>query len=162
MAIQVGDKIPSAKVKVAGEKGGGQEARTDELFGGKKVVLFAVPGAFTPTCSEKHLPSFIVQADELKKKGVEMIACVSVNDAFVMSAWGNANNAHGSITFVADGNGEFTRAMGLVFDGTPYVMGERSQRYAAIVENGVVKHLGVEESGKYEASSAEAILAALG
>jgi peroxiredoxin len=157
MTIQIGDKIPQVKLKAVGE-GGAKDVATDEIFGGKKVVLFAVPGAFTPTCSMKHLPGFVDQAAQLRAKGVDTIACISVNDAFVMSAWGKAQGVGDKVLLLADGNGDFTRAVGLEFDGSGYGMGRRSQRYALIVQDGVVKHVAVEAPGKFEVSRAEAIL----
>ena len=160
MAIKVGEKVPSAKLKTM-KDGKMQDITTDEIFRGKKVVLFAVPGAFTPTCSMQHLPGFVEKADEIKKKGVDTIACVSVNDAFVMDAWGKDKGATGKVLMLADGNGEFTKAMGLDFDGSGIGFGLRSQRYAVVVQDGVVKHLAVDAGGKFEVSSAEAILKAL-
>jgi len=138
-----------------------KDVTTDELFGGKKVVVFAVPGAFTPTCSEQHLPGYITQASDIRAKGVDDILCVSVNDAFVMGAWGKDRGAGDAVTMIADGNGDFSKALGLDFDGSGIGFGIRSQRYAAIVEDGVVTKLAVEEPMKFEVSSAEAILAAL-
>lgn len=161
MSIQVGDRVPSVNVKIAGESGGGEEISTEALFSKKKAVLFAVPGAFTPTCSAKHVPGFVQHIDALKAKGVDLVACISVNDAFVMGAWSRDQGSAGKVTMVADGNGDFTRAMGLVLDGNGFGMGERSQRYAAIIEDGVIKALEVEAPGKFEVSSAEAILAKL-
>lgn len=157
MAIKEGDKIPNVKVKATDMS----DVQTDSLFAGKKVVLFAVPGAFTPTCSAKHLPGFIEKADELRKKGVDDIICMSVNDAFVMKAWGEDRGAGDKVRLIADGNGDLTKALGLQFDGSGIGFGLRSQRFAAIVENGVVKKLAVDAGGKFEVSSAEAILAAL-
>ena len=157
MTIQVGDKIPNVKVKATDMS----DVTTDALFSGKKVVLFAVPGAFTPTCSAKHLPGFIEKADEIRKKGVDDIVCMSVNDAFVMKAWGEDRGAGDKVRLVADGNGDLTKALGLEFDGSGIGFGLRSQRFAAIVENGVVKKLAVDAGGKFEVSSAEAILKAL-
>ncbi|MCB1757698.1 MAG: peroxiredoxin [Gammaproteobacteria bacterium] len=159
MSIQVGDKIPSCTLAIMGEKGPAT-ITTDDIFAGKKVVLFALPGAFTPTCSASHLPGFVVKADELKAKGVDTIACLSVNDAFVMGAWGEQQNAD-ALLMLADGDAEFTKAMGLELDLTGKQFGLRSQRYAMIVEDGVVKVLNVEAPGKMEVSSAEAMLAAL-
>ncbi len=159
MAIQVGDKVPAATMKVMGEKGP-QDLTTSEIFDGKKVVLFALPGAFTPTCSGAHLPGFVANADKIKAKGVDSIVCLSVMDAFVMSAWGQAQNAE-ELIMAADGNGEFTKAMGLEMDGSAFGLGTRSQRYAMIVEDGVVKTLNVESGPTFEVSSAEAIMAAL-
>ena len=145
--LKVGDKIPSVKVKVAGETGGGDETTTEALFAGKKVVLFGVPGAFTPTCSAKHLPGFVTKAEEFKKKGVDMIACVSVNDAFVMGAWGKDQGAHGKVTLIADGNADLAKAMGLELDLQGSQMGVRNKRYAAVIENGVVRCIDVEQPG---------------
>lgn len=157
MAIKEGDKIPNVKVKATDMT----DITTDALFAGKKVVLFAVPGAFTPTCSAKHLPGFIEKADEIRAKGVDDIICMSVNDAFVMKAWGADRGAGDKVRLIADGNGDLTKALGLEFDGSGIGFGLRSQRFAAIVQNGVVKKLAVDAGGKFEVSSAEAILAAL-
>jgi peroxiredoxin len=134
---------------------------TDQLFGGKKVVLFAVPGAFTPTCSARHLPGFVQHADEIKRKGIDRIVCLSVNDAFVMNAWGKDQNAAGRVTMVADGNGEFTKRIGLELDASKFGMGQRSQRYAMVVENGTIKKLFVEDPGAFSVSSAENILSSI-
>ena len=133
---------------------------TEEIFAGKKVVLFAVPGAFTPTCSMAHLPGYVVNADSIKAKGVDTIACVSVNDAFVMDAWGQNKNAE-ELLMLGDGNGDLTEALGLTMDGSGFGLGKRSQRYAMIVEDGTVTKLSVEAPGKLEVSAAEAILEAL-
>ncbi len=160
MAIKVGDKIPAAKLQHK-TKDGIQTITTDELFKGKKVVVFALPGAFTPTCSAKHLPGFVNHYKDLKAKGVDTVACLSVNDAFVMGAWGKDLKVEGKVQMLADGNGDFTRAVGLELDGSGYGLGKRSQRYAMIVDNGVVKTLNVEKPGSFEVSSAEAILKAL-
>ena len=160
MAIQVGDKIPAATLKVP-TKDGIQDQSTEQLFGGKKVVLFSVPGAFTPTCSMKHLPGFVQNAAAIRAKGVATIICLSVNDAFVMGAWGKDQKVGDDVVMAADGNGEFARALGLDFDGSKFGMGHRSQRFALVAENGVVKHLAVEAPGKFEVSSAEAVLKAL-
>jgi peroxiredoxin len=159
MTVKVGDKIPDATMKMMGEKGP-QDVSTSDLFVGKKVVLFAVPGAFTPTCSAAHLPGFVVNADKIKAKGVDAIVCVSVNDAFVMDAWAKDKNAE-EIIMVGDGNGDFTEAMGLVLDGSGFGLGKRSQRYAMIVEDGVITTLNVEQGPAFELSSAEKILEAL-
>ena len=159
MTVKVGDKVPSATMKMMGEKGP-QDISTADLFGGKKVVLFAVPGAFTPTCSAAHLPGFVVNAGKIKAKGVDAIVCVSVNDAFVMDAWSKDKNAE-EIMMVGDGNGDFTEAMGLVLDGSGFGLGKRSQRYAMIVEDGVITTLNVETGPAFELSSAEKILEAL-
>ncbi len=160
MAIQVGDRIPDVTLKTM-KDGSIQDVKTAELFGGRKVVLFSVPGAFTPTCSAKHLPGFIEKADAIKAKGVDEIACVSVNDVFVMGAWADAQNAGDKVSLLADGNGEFARALGLDFDGSNFGMGTRSQRFAAVVEDGEVKLLNVEAPAKFEVSDADTILAAL-
>ena len=160
MAIKVGDKVPSVKLKQKTAEGM-KDINTDEFFAGKKVVLFALPGAFTPTCSAKHLPGFVEKNSELRSKGVDKIACLSVNDAFVMEAWGKQHQAEGKVEMLADGNGDFTRAMGLEMDGSGYGMGKRSQRYAMLVDNGVVKSLNIEKPGSFEVSSAEAMLKAL-
>ena len=159
MTVKVGDKIPDVTIKMMGEKGP-QDISTKELFSGKKVVLFAVPGAFTPTCSAAHLPGFVVNADKIKAKGVDAIVCLSVNDAFVMDAWSKDKNAE-EIMMVGDGNGDFTEAMGLVMDGSGFGLGKRSQRYALIAEDGVITTLNVETGPKFELSSAEKILEAL-
>jgi peroxiredoxin len=157
MAIREGDKIPAVTVKTTDMK----DITTDDLFSGKKVVIFAVPGAFTPTCSEKHLPGFIDRADEIRAKGVDSILCVSVNDAFVMGAWGKERGAGDKVTMIADGNADLARALGLDFDGSGIGFGVRAQRFAAIVEDGVVSKLAVEKPMAFEVSSAEAILEAL-
>ena len=160
MSIQVGDRIPSASLRI--KTGDGiQEMTTDDIFGGKKVVLFSVPGAFTPTCSAKHLPGFVQKAAEFKGKGVDTIACVSVNDAFVMDAWGKDQGVGDNVVMLADGNGDFAKALGLELDATGVGLGIRSQRFAMVVEDGVVKTLNVEDPGAFEVSSAEAMLATL-
>jgi peroxiredoxin len=160
MTIKVGDKLPSISLKYM-NKDGMQTATTDELFKGKKAVLFGLPGAFTPTCSAKHLPGFVIHAEELKKKGVEVVACLSVNDAFVMDAWGKAQNAGGKVLMLADGNADFAKATGLTMDGTGYGMGLRTSRWAMVLEDGKVKTLNVEAPGAFEVSSAEAMMKAL-
>jgi len=157
MAISEGDKIPSVTVKATDMS----DISTDELFGGKKVVLFAVPGAFTPTCSNQHLPGFIEKADEIKAKGVDDIICMSVNDAFVMGAWGDDRGTGDKVRMIADGNGALSKALGLDFDGSGIGFGLRCQRFAAIVEDGVVKTLAVEAPMKFEVSDADSILSAL-
>jgi peroxiredoxin len=159
MTIQVGDKIPACTLKTMGEKGP-TDITTEEIFAGKKVVLFAVPGAFTPGCSLTHLPGFVVNADKIKAAGVDTIVCMSVNDAFVMGAWGKAQNAE-ELLMLADGNGELTSALGLVLDGSGFGMGQRSQRFAMIVEDGTVSHLNVETGPGIDASSAETIMGLL-
>ena len=158
MTIQVGDKIPEGMFTVMGAEGP-TGVSTADIFTGKKVVLFAVPGAFTPTCSAAHLPGFVVHVDAIKAKGVDTVACMSVNDVFVMHAWGQSANAE-NLMMLADGNGDFTKAIGLELDGTGFGMGTRSKRFAMIVDDGVVSLLNV-DAGALEGSSAEAILAAL-
>jgi peroxiredoxin len=138
--------------------GGPKPVTTDEIFTGRKVVLFALPGAFTPTCSAKHLPGFVQNADAIKARGIDLIACMAVNDAFVMGAWGDQQGVGDKVLMLADGNGDFTRALGLEMDGTKYGMGKRSQRFALIVDHGVVKEVDVEEPGAFSVSSAEHIL----
>jgi len=156
MSILVGDKVPATTFKIMTAEGP-QDMSSDELFAGKKVVFFAVPGAFTPGCSMTHLPGFVVQADAIKAKGADTIACMAVNDAFVMGSWGKAQNAE-EIVMLADGNGEFTRAVGLEMDGTGFGMGMRCRRFGMIVEDGTVTYLGVEAPGEIKVSSAEAML----
>lgn len=158
--IKVGDSVPNAKLTAA-TPDGPKEVTTEEVFGGKKVVLFAVPGAFTPTCSARHLPGYVQNVDALKAKGVDTVACVAVNDAFVMGAWAKDQGVDGRITMLADGSGAFTRALGLELDLTARGLGVRSQRYAMVVDNGRVTSLSVEPPGGFEVSKAEAILAGL-
>lgn len=158
MTIQTGDTLPNIELQVMGEKGP-EKVTTGDLFAGKKVVIFAVPGAFTPTCSRAHLPGFVVDADKIKAKGVDSIICTSVNDTFVMDAWGKAHNAE-EIIMLADGLGEFAEAIGLTQDRTASQMGIRSQRYAMIVNDGTVQSLDIDEQG-LEKTSSEAILARL-
>ena len=160
MTIQVGEKIPDVTLKIM-KDGKMQDLSTSELCSGKRVVLFAVPGAFTPTCSEQHLPGFIAQADAIKAKGIDTIACLSVNDAFVMDAWGKDRGAGDKVLMVADGNGDLAKALGLDFDGSGIGFGIRSQRYAAVFDDGVAKIVAVDEPMKFEVSSAEKILAQL-
>ena len=157
MAIKVGDKIPSVMLKTM-TKDGMKDVKTDELFAGKKVALFAVPGAFTPTCSAKHLPGFVDKASQIKAKGVDSIVCTAVNDAFVMDAWGKAQNVGDKVMMVADGSADFAKALGLEFDLGPRGLGMRSQRYSMIVENGVVKKLNLENAGAFEVSDADTLL----
>ncbi|HET9426829.1 MAG TPA: peroxiredoxin [Allosphingosinicella sp.] len=157
MAIQVGDPIPNVTLMKASSEGP-EPVDTKAFFAGRKVAIFSVPGAFTPTCSARHLPGFVEKADELRAKGVDEVACVSVNDAFVMGAWGQQAGAEGKVTMLADGNGEFAEAMGLTMDGSKFGMGKRGQRWSAIVEDGVVQELNVEEPGAFNVSSAEFIL----
>lgn len=160
MTIEIGDRIPEVTLKTA-TSDGVRDVSTAELFSGKKVVLFAVPGAFTPTCSDTHLPGFLARADEIKAKGADTIACIAMHDAFVMAAWGRDRGALEDILMLADGNGELTRALGLDLDLTRFGMGQRSARYAAIVDDGVVRMLGVETGPGVGVSGAEAVLAAL-
>ena len=156
MTISVGDRLPQATlVKVTPD--GPEQVDAQRYFAGRTVALFAVPGAYTPTCSARHLPSFVDKADALKAKGVDEIACTSVNDAFVLGAWGKATEA-GAITMLADGNGDFAQAIGLTMDSSKFGMGTRSQRYSMLVEDGVVKQLNVEAPGEYKVSSAEHLL----
>ena len=156
MTIQVGDRLPEVPITIATADGPKPTSTTD-FFKGKKVALFAVPGAFTPTCSARHLPSYVDKASELKGKGIDEIACISVNDPFVMSAWGKADGSE-DITMLADGNGDFAEATGLTMDGSKFGLGKRSQRYSMIVDDGVVEQLNVEAPGEYRASSAEYML----
>jgi peroxiredoxin len=160
MTITTGDPIPDVKVFTFGE-GGPHATTSGELMGTGKVVLFAVPGAFTPTCSDHHLPGFVLRADEIRAKGADKIVCISVNDPFVMGAWGNDQKVGDSVVMVSDGNAEFAAAMGLTMDGSGVGLGSRSQRYAAIIDDGVVTWLGVEPGPGLSASSAEEVLAAL-
>ena len=160
MTIQVGERIPSGTLHHMTENGP-EAITTGEIFDGKKVVLFALPGAFTPTCSAKHLPGFVAKADEIKAKGVDTIACLSVNDAFVMDAWGKDKGTGDKVLMLADGNGDLAKALGLDFDGSGIGFGIRSQRYALVADDGVVSLLHVEQPMKFEVSSAEAVLAAL-
>ena len=160
MSIAVGDRVPDVEVMTMTPEGP-KPVRTGEVLGKGKVVLFAVPGAFTPTCSDHHLPGFVLRAEELRAKGVETIACVAVNDAFVMGAWGKDREVGDSVVLLADGNADFTRAMGLELDGRGFGMGPRSQRYAAIIDDGVVTELLVEPGGGLSVSSAESVLAKL-
>jgi glutaredoxin/glutathione-dependent peroxiredoxin len=159
MTINVGDRLPELPLTIA-TPDGPQPTSTQEYFGGKRVALFAVPGAYTPTCSARHLPSFVEKAGELKGKGVDEIACISVNDPFVMAAW-NKSDGSQDITMLADGNGAFADAVGLSFDGSKFGMGKRSQRYSMIVNDGTVEQLNVEAPGEYSASSAETLLGQL-
>ena len=158
--IDVGDSIPEVTLRTL-TADGVRDVSTAELFSGKKVVLFAVPGAFTPTCSDNHLPGFLEHAGEIKARGVDTITCISVNDAFVMAAWGRDRGVGEQILMLADGNGDFTRALGLELDARRFGMGLRSRRYAAIVDDGVVRMLGVEDGPDVGVSSADAVLEAL-
>ncbi|THD36523.1 MAG: peroxiredoxin [Sphingomonas sp.] len=157
MTVSVGDKLPSTTIVKATDNGP-EALSSDEFFAGRKVALVAVPGAFTPTCSARHLPGFLDKADELKAKGIDEVAFTSVNDAFVMNAWAKANESDGKVTMLADGNGEFAKAVGLTMDGSKFGLGERSQRYSMIVDNGVVTELNVEAPGEFKVSSAEHLL----
>ncbi|MGK0168476.1 MAG: peroxiredoxin [Gammaproteobacteria bacterium] len=160
MTIAVGQKIPSATLTQMTDDGP-KPITTDDLFGGKKVVLFAVPGAFTPTCSASHLPGFLANADAISAKGVDTVACVSVNDVFVMKAWGESQGVGAKVMMLADGAGDFAKAMGLEFDLSARGLGVRSQRYSLVAEDGVVTALNVEEGGALEKSTAENVLAGL-
>ena len=159
MSIQIGDRIPSIVIAQMSENGP-QPVKTEDYFSARKVVLFAVPGAFTPTCSAYHLPGFVEHFDDFTSKGVDALACVSVNDVFVMHAWGKSAKAKG-IDMLADGNGEFSRALGLEMDGSAFGMGNRSQRFALIAEDGIVTQLMVEAPGEFRVSSAESVLSVL-
>src|SRR3984885_7146471 len=160
MSIKAGERMPAGTLKRM-TKEGPKDITTDELFKGKLVVLFSVPGAFTPTCDAKHLPGFVQLADQFKAKGVDTIACFAVNDVFVMGAWGKHANAGDKVLLLADGNGDYARALGLTLDARGFGMGERSQRFAIIVEDGVAKQVFVETGGEFKVSSAEHVLAAL-
>lgn len=157
MAIKVGDRIPSTNfVKATAD--GPQPVDSDSFFKGRKVALFSVPGAFTPTCSARHLPGFIDKAEEIKAKGVDEIACTAVNDAFVLNAWSDNAGAKDKVTMLADGNGDFAKAVGLQMDGSKFGMGQRGQRYSMVVDDGVVTQLNVEEPGAFSVSTAEHML----
>ena len=160
MTISTGDRMPAGEFGVMTDSGP-SAVSTDELFSGKKVVLFSVPGAFTPTCSMQHLPGFVDRADEILGKGVDTIACMAVNDAFVMGAWGKDRDVGDKVSMLADGNGEYTKSLGLEMDATGYGMGMRGQRFAIVVDDGVATHVAIEQPGQFEVSSAEAILAQL-
>ncbi len=161
MAIQVGDRLPQSTFRTMGPDGRPTERTTDDVFKGRKVVLFAVPGAFTPTCHKNHMPGFVAKADEIKAKGVDAIVVTAVNDVFVMDAWTKQSGSDGKIEYIADGNGDFAKAIGLTMDGSGFGLGTRSQRYAAIVEDGVVKDIAVEPAPGVSVSGAEAVLAKL-
>ncbi len=160
MTIKVGDTLPQATFMTMGADGP-RPISSDELFKGKTVALFAVPGAFTPTCSARHLPSFLQNHEALKAKGVDLVACMAVNDAFVLAAWAKDQEAGHKVTMLADGNGEFAEALDLVMDGSKFGLGKRGQRWSMIVEDGVVKELNVEEPGAFNVSSADYMLARL-
>ena len=155
MSIQVGDRLPDATFKTMAADGP-QALTTSEVFGGKKVVLFSVPGAFTPTCSKLHLPGYVAQAEDLRSKGVASVVCLAVNDVFVMDAWAKAQGADGKVLMLADGNGDFTKKIGLELDASKHCMGTRSQRFSMIVDDGVVTKLNLEAPGKFDVSSCEA------
>lgn len=156
MTIQVGDRLPDVPLTIATAEGP-KPTTSGEFFKGKRIALFAVPGAFTPTCSARHLPSYVDKAEELKKQGIDEIACISVNDPFVMAAWGQRDGSE-DITMLADGNGDFAEATGLTMDGSKFGLGRRSQRYSMIVNDGIVEQLNIEAPGEYRASSAENML----
>ena len=160
MTIQVGDKLPETTFAVMTENGP-EQVNSADYFAGRKVALFSVPGAFTPTCSAKHLPGFIEKADALKAKGVDEIACTAVNDVFVMGAWAKNAGAEGKVTMLADGNGDFAKALGLTMDGSKFGMGTRGQRFSMIVEDGVVTTLNVEAPGEFKVSAADHMLGQL-
>ena len=160
MTIKVGDKMPAGTFKTM-TKDGPQNFTTEQLFKGKRVVLFSVPGAFTPTCDAKHLPGFVEQASQFKAKGVNTIACMAVNDVFVMNAWGKHGNVGDRVLMLADGNGDYARALGLELDASGFGMGQRGKRFAVVVKDGVVTHLSVEAPGEFKVSSAEHVLSQL-
>ncbi len=160
MPISPGDRLPDATL-IRATPDGPDKTTAAEFFAGKTVVLFAVPGAFTPTCSVSHLPGFVENADAMKAKGVDEVACVAVNDAFVLDAWAKQGSAHGKVTMLSDGNGEFTRALGLESDNSAFGMGQRSKRYAMVVEDGTVKSIDVEQPGEFKVSSAEHVMGQL-
>ena len=161
MTIQVGEKLPSVTLIKATENGP-DAVQSDAFFAGRKIALFSVPGAFTPTCSARHLPGFVEKIDEMKAKGVDEVACTAVNDAFVMGAWAKQGGADGKVTMLADGNGEFVKALGLDMDSSKFGMGTRGQRFSMIVDDGVVKELNVEQPGEFRVSSAEHMMSQLG
>ena len=157
MAVAVGDNVPDVELRVLGDDGMPQSVQSSEILGAGKVVLFAVPGAFTPGCSMTHLPGFVNEAAQLSAKGVDTVACIAVNDAWVMGAWGEAHNA-GDIVMLADGNGDFAAAMGLSMDASGFGLGSRSMRYALVIQDGVIQNLDVDEDGGIGVSSCEAVL----
>ncbi len=157
MSIQIGDRLPNTTLMKATPEGP-QPVNSEEYFRGRRVALFSVPGAFTPTCSARHLPGFVEKAEQLRAKGVDEIACTAVNDAFVMGAWGQSAGADEKVTMLSDGNGEFAKAVGLTMDGSKFGMGTRGQRYSMIVNDGVVEQLNVEEPGAFNVSSADYML----
>ncbi len=157
MTIKAGDKMPSGNLTVV-TKEGPQKTSAEEFFKGKKVVLFSVPGAFTPTCDAKHLPGFVERAGDLRAKGIDTIACLSVNDAFVMKAWGKSQNVDDKVVMLADGNADYTKSLGLDFDATGFGMGTRGQRFALVIDDGVVQQVHVEQKGEFKVSSADYVL----
>ncbi len=162
MTIKIGDTIPSVTLKRLGENGM-EDVNTVEYFTNKKIVLFATPGAFTPTCAQKHLPGYVSNADKIKAQGVDEIICLSVNDPFVMRHWGESANANGKVTMLPDGNGQFVEALGLTMDGTGFGLGKRAQRFSMVIENNIVKDLAVEPAaGNVELSGADVCLVKLG
>jgi peroxiredoxin len=160
MAIKAGDRMPSGTLKTM-TKDGPKDVTTDDLFKGKKVVLFSVPGAFTPTCDARHLPGFVQLADQIRAKGVDTIACMAVNDVFVMNAWGKSSSVADKIVMLADGNGDYAKALGLELDAKGYGMGTRGQRFAIIVKDGVAEHVNIEAPGQFKVSAAEHVLGQL-
>lgn len=160
MGIQAGERMPKGTFKTM-TSAGPKDLSTDELFKGKKVVLFSVPGAFTPTCDAKHLPSFVQHASELKAKGIETVACMAVNDVFVMNAWGRSAGADGKVLMLADGNGDYAKALGLTMDASGFGMGVRGQRFAVVVDDGLARQVYVEAPGEFKVSSAEHVLQGL-
>jgi glutaredoxin/glutathione-dependent peroxiredoxin len=160
MAIKAGERMPSGTLKTM-TKDGPKDVSTDDLFKGKKVVLFSVPGAFTPTCDAKHLPGFVQLADQVRAKGVDTIACMAVNDVFVMNAWGKASGCGDKVLMLADGNGDYSKALGLELDASGFGMGTRGQRFSIVVDNGVARHVNIEAPGQFKVSSAEHVLGQL-
>jgi peroxiredoxin len=160
MTIKAGDRMPSGTLKTMGEDGP-KDLKTEDLFRGKKVVLFSVPGAFTPTCNAKHLPGFIANHDQLKAKGIDTIACMSVNDVFVMNAWGKSAGVGAKVLMLADGNGDYARALGLELDGRDFGLGMRGQRFAILVDDGVAKRVNIEAPREFKVSAAEYVLGQL-
>ena len=160
MTIKVGDRIPGMTL-VKATADGPQPVQTDDYFAGRRIALFSVPGAFTPTCSARHLPGFVERAEELRAKGVDEIACTAVNDAFVLAAWARSAGAEDKVTMLADGNGDFAEALGLTMDGSKFGLGKRGSRWSAIVEDGVVRELNIEEPGAFSVSSAEFLVGQL-
>ncbi|HEY6451601.1 MAG TPA: peroxiredoxin [Steroidobacteraceae bacterium] len=160
MSIKAGERMPDGKFKTMTDKGP-TDLSTAQLFDGKRVVLFSVPGAFTPTCDAKHLPGFVQLAEQLRGKGVDTIACMAVNDVFVMNAWGKASHTDGKVLMLADGNGDYARALGLEMDGKAFGLGMRGQRFAIVVDRGIATHVNIEAPGQFKVSAAEAVLAQL-